>query len=178
MKFRGCSAFWTGSLVKLKNMKSFFGKITLFAVLLFLSSCANDNTTPTPPEEVTAATIAGTWKLVEWNNGEKLHESTYCYIEFNRRDKTFKMYMNINSMYAQCVSGDFFIDKDPRLGYIISGNYAFGNGDWNHEYIVTDFKSASSMSLVAKDDKNDVCKYVRCESVPQEIVDAARQPID
>ena len=160
------------------NMRNVFGIVLLFAFSLLLNSCSNENTLPEPPQEVTPATIAGVWKLAEWNNGEQLHENQYCYIMFDRRERTFKMYMNINSMYPRCVSGDFFIDKDVRLGYVISGNYSHGNGDWNHEYVVSDFKSESSMLWTAKDDKNDICKYIRCDAVPQEIIDAARMPLE
>ena len=43
---------------------------------------------------------------------------------------------------------------------IISGEYDFGNGDWNHDYIVTDLLESGSMIWTAKDDDNDVSKYL------------------
>ena len=66
------------------------------------------------------------------------------------------------------------LKNDPYLGYIISGEYDFGNGDWNNDYIVTDLLESGSMIWTAKDDDNDVSKYVRCEKVPASIIEEAK----
>ena len=73
-----------------------------------------------------------------------------------------------------CITGHFSLENDPYLGYIISGEYDFGNGDWNNDYIVTDLLESGSMIWTAKDDDNDVSKYVRCEKVPASIIEEAK----
>jgi len=81
-------------------------------------------------------------------------------------------------MYARYITGDFSIEKDPYLGYVISGEYDFGNGEWNNDYIVTDLLEVGSMIWTAKDDAGDVSKYVRCDEVPSKIVEEARVDTD
>ena len=45
------------------------------------------------------------------------------------------------------ITGHFSLENDPYLGYIISGEYDFGNGDWNNDYIVTDLLAVSYTHL-------------------------------
>lgn len=154
-------------------MKTILRVMTLCVLLIGFNSCSDDDNTPLPPLEVNYANIAGTWMLTEWNNGASLPDGTYCYIYFDRRDRVFKMYQKFDSMYAKYVTGSYNIEEDIYLGYIIDGEYDYENGDWNNSYIVTAFDE-STMVWTAKDNKNDVCKYVRCEEVPQSIKDEAR----
>ena len=44
----------------------------------------------------------------------------------------------------------FSIENDPYLGYVISGEYDFGNGDWNNDYIVTDLLESRFHDLDCK----------------------------
>ena len=60
------------------------------------------------------------------------------------------------------------ITKDDYKGYILSGKYDYGVGDWNNSYIVT---SLFEESMLLSVEGGDVCKYVRCYEVPTEIVD-------
>ena len=55
-----------------------------------------------------------------------------------------------------------------------SGEYDFGNGEWNNKYIVTDLLESGSMIWTAKDNENDVNKYIRCEKVPENIIAEAK----
>ena len=160
-------------------MKNIFKLMALLTFVCCLSSCEDDGVTvnrdglPTfSGLEVTPANLNGTWQLAEWN-GQPLAEGLYCYVTFNRRERTFEMYQKFDSMYARYITGSFEIEKDPYIGYIISGEYDYWMGDWNNEYIVTDLES-SSMIWTAKDDENDVHKYERCEKVPDEIVAEAK----
>lgn len=153
-------------------MKNLFKLAALFAFLFCLSSCDEEETV-VPVLEVTPANLNGTWELSEWN-GTSLAEGTYCYITFNRKDQTFEMYQKFDSMYARYITGSFRIKNDPYLGYVISGSYDYGNGDWNNEYIVTDLLETGSMVWTVKGNENDVNKYVRCEQVPDAIVAEAR----
>lgn len=146
--------------------------MALFAFLFCFAAC-DDNEQVIPTLEVTPANLHGTWKLSEWN-GAPLAEGTYCYITFNRKELTFEMYQKFDSMYARYITGSFRVEVDPHLGFIISGDYDFGKGDWNDEYIVTDLLENGSMIWTAKNNKNDVCKYIRCEKIPDEIVAEAK----
>ena len=150
-------------------MKNIFKLMALFAFVLCFSSCDDDEDTALPTLPVTAANLNGVWQLAEWN-GQPLAEGTYCYIKFNRKELTFEMYQKFDSMYARCITGSFKIKNDPYLGYVLSGDYDFGNGEWNHDYIVTDLQESGSMVWTAKDDDSDVSKYVRCNKVPDEII--------
>lgn len=155
-------------------MKTILRVMTLCVLLIGFQSCSDDdNNTPLPSLEVNYANIAGTWMLAEWNNGEPVPEGTYCYIYFDRRDKVFKMYQKFDSMYAKCITGEYSIEEDVYLGYIIDGEYDYGNGDWNNSYIVTNLYEFS-MVWTAKNDKSNVCKYVRCDEIPQDVIDEAR----
>lgn len=155
-------------------MKNIFKLMTLFACLLCFTACGNDDEPVVPTLEVTPANLHGTWKLTEWNNGEALPEELYCYIVFDRKEQAYEMYHNFDSMYARRTTGSFSIERNPYLGFVIKGDYDFGNGKWNNDYIVTDLLESGSMVWTAKDDKSDVNKYERCEAVPAEIVEEAK----
>ena len=102
--------------------------------------------------------------------GEPLAEGTYCYIVFNRKDQTFEMYQKFDSMYGRHITGSFAIKNDPYQGYIISGSYDNGMGDWNQSYLVTRLLASGSMIWTAKDNVTDICRYKRCDEVPTEIL--------
>ena len=140
----------------------------LFSIIVF--SCSNEEEVE-PSLEVSPITIQGTWKLAELNNSA-LPEEFYVYITFDREGK-YTMYQKHDSMYPRCITGSYVIEKDYFLGYIISGEYDFGNGEWNNEYIVTDLLQSGSMVWTVKNGE-EVTKYVRCDAVPQEIIDEAK----
>lgn len=149
--------------------------MALFMLLIGFTACEDDEETVSTLE-VNYANLNGTWQLAEWN-GQPLAEGIYCYITFVRKDKTYKMYQNLNSMYARCVSGTFTVENDDYLGYIISGDYDL-IGEWTHSYIVTDLLPSGSMIWTVKDDSSDVSKYVRCDGVPSNIVEEAKDNKD
>ena len=154
----------------MKYLKKLF---TLLVIALFacgFAACSSDDDEPEEPSlEVTPNNLHGTWKLAEWN-GEPLAEGTYCYIVLNRKDQTFEMYQKFDSMYGRHITGSFAIKNDPYQGYIISGSYDYGKGDWNQSYLVTRLLASGSMIWTAKDDVTDICRYERCKDVPAEIL--------
>ena len=172
--------------MKTRNMKTLFRIMTLFLTIFCFAGCDDEQnnidvlriTNDDDDEEVlatldvTAANLDGTWKLVEWN-GAPLQEGSYCYITFSRKDKTYKMYDKFSSMYSNLKTGSFEIEKEKDLGYIISGNYDFGNGEWANSYIVTNLL-ATSMIWTIKDTPSDVQKFERCDKVPEEIENEVR----
>ena len=148
-------------------MKRFLKTMALMLVLV-LASCTRDEET-VPQLDVTPNNISGVWKLAE-RNGKALPEEVYCYIEFVRRDRTYTMYQNFDSMYPRRLTGSYDITKDDYKGYILSGKYDYGTGDWNNSYIVTELYEGT-MLLTADAQSGEVCKYVRCNEVPADIVE-------
>ena len=93
-------------------MKTLFRIMALFMLLFNFSACSDDEEAlEVPTLEVNYANLHGTWMLTEWN-GQPISEGTYCYIDFNRREHTFKMYQKFDSMYARCITGEFTLEKD------------------------------------------------------------------
>ena len=80
------------------------------------------------------------------------------------------MYQKFDSMYPRRLTGSFSITKDEYKGYILDGKYDYGMGDWNNSYIVTNLFE-ESMQLTVDGENGEVCKYVRCNEVPAEILD-------
>ena len=150
-------------------MKTLLKTMVLVLVLTGLAACTPDEDVAPQQLEVTPNNVSGIWSLAEVN-GEALPGGLYCYIEFVRRDRTFTMYQKFDSMYPRCVTGTFSIDKDDEKGYILSGKYDYGMGGWNNSYIVTSLFD-ESMTLTADSENGDVCKYVRCNEVPADILD-------
>ena len=95
-------------------------------------------------------------------------------------DRVLKV-LRLTIVCAVCVTSSGFVvgefmphlavslfTTDEELGAIVMGQYDYGIGDWNHQYIVTDL-DADSMVWTAKDNPEDVSLYVRCESIPDEV---------
>lgn len=155
------------------EFKAFFRIVVILFSVLYLQGCSDeDSVTPEPSLAVTPANIAGTWMLVEWN-GVQLNDSVYCYITFNRRERTYVMYQKFDSMYARRITGTYSIDEDRALGAVISGTYDYGMGEWNNTYVVSDLYASGSMVWSAVGNFEDICRYVRCDAVPQYVVDEA-----
>lgn len=154
-------------------MKTLFRIMTLFMLLVSFTACEDDEEEKVPALEVNYANLHGTWQLAEWN-GQPLIDGNYCYINFDRKDRTYEIYQKFDSMYARYITGTFKIDLDNYLGYIISGFYDYGNGKWNNTYIVTNLLQTGSMIWTVKDNADDVSKYVRCDKIPSEVIDEAK----
>ena len=78
-------------------MKPLFRIMTLFLTLFCFAGCDDDEEVLSTLN-VTAANLDGTWKLVEWN-GAPLQAGSYCYITFNRKNKTYKMYDKFDTIF-------------------------------------------------------------------------------
>ena len=150
-------------------MKRFLKTIALMLVLTGVFSCSPEEDLTPQSLEVTPNNISGVWKLADVN-GEALPEGVYCYMEFVRRDRTFTIYQKFDSMYPRRLTGSFEITKDEYKGYILSGKYDYGTGNWNNSYIVSSLFE-NFMVLTVDGENGEMCKYVRCNEVPAEIVD-------
>ena len=149
-------------------MKRFLKTMALMLVLSFVA-CTNNEELAPKSLDVTPNNVAGIWKLDELN-GDTIPDGLYCYIQFVRKERKFKMYQKFDSMYPRCITGTFSITKDDHKGYILDGKYDYGTGNWNNAYIVKSL-FAESMLLAADVENGDLCKYIRCNEIPAEILD-------
>ena len=141
-------------------MKTLFnGVFWALMAIVMLTACDKDDAYQEPTLDVTPNNIAGSWRLESWSGGE-LAEGSFVYIDFDRADRTYTLYQNIDSHQMRTITGRYYIDTDAEFGAIIRGNYDYGNGDWSHRYIVTDL-TANRMVWTAKYNRNDVSIYVR-----------------
>ena len=131
-----------------------------------LISCSDDEEYVEPILDVTPNNIAGEWCLESWNDAP-LAEGSYVYISFERADRTYTLYQNVDSAPARTLTGRYYITTDMELGAVIRGDYDFGVGEWTHRYVVKDL-TAKSMTWIAKDNPDDVSVYVRCE-IPEQV---------
>lgn len=120
--------------------------------------------------EVTPNNIAGSWQLMSYQDGLQLAEGCYVYIDFVRKDKSYKLYQNTDSFSPRCITGRYNITTDPELGAVIRGNYDYENGLWNHSYVVRSL-GVNEMVWVAVDDPSEVSVYRRC-TIPDEVLAA------
>lgn len=131
-----------------------------------LISCSDDEEYIEPILDVTPNNIAGEWCLESWNDAP-LAEGSYVYISFERADRTYTLYQNVDSAPARTLTGRYYITTDMEFGAVIRGDYDFGVGEWAHRYVVKDL-TAKSMTWIAKDNPDDVSVYVRCE-IPEQV---------
>ncbi|MBE6333256.1 MAG: hypothetical protein E7071_00320 [Bacteroidales bacterium] len=154
-------------------MKNLLKIVPMLLMATCFIGCSDDeDEIVIPTIEVNYVTLHGDWMLQEWN-GAELPEGTYMYITFDRSEKSFVIYQNFDSMYGRKITGTFELEKDYYKGDVITGKYDFEKGEWNNEYIITDMLESGSMVWSAGD---DVSKYVRCDSIPSNIIDEATRP--
>ena len=153
-----------------------------FSFLLILAAtfagCDDDKSYEDPGLEVSLYNISGTWKLESWNNGAALADGSYVYLEITYRDgQEFTIYQNLDSFGPRRITGVYNIYTDESLGSIIRGMYDYENGDWSHRYIIRDLYT-DRMTWIATDDPQNVSVYVRCDGIPQEILDQYKDQIE
>lgn len=154
-------------------MKNFLKTTAILLVVLCFGACSNNGDEFTPESlEVTPNNISGYWMLSEYN-GMEIPDGVFCYVEYIRKDKKFVMYQKFDSMYPRRITGVYTIDKDKYGKAILGGKYDFGMGEWNNKYYVTELLD-DSMILTADSENAEICKYVRCNEIPVEVLDEAK----
>jgi hypothetical protein len=139
--------------------------ISLFA--LSFAACDDEPEVPVEPQlEVTANNIAGEWKLSEWK-GAPLAEGSYVYLSFDRRERTFTIYQNLDSFSTRKLTGSFYIEIDPVHGAVIRGSYDYDRGDWANRYYVISL-TANEMVWASNNNVVDQSVYTRTE-IPAQI---------
>ena len=156
-------------------MKKITNLLMLLAVVL-LAACEPIDTT-VPTLEVKPYNLEGAWKLAEVD-GSALAGDTYVYIVIDRKNG-FEIYQNTYSMYPMLYTGTYELTYEWRYGDIISGIYDYEQGEWAHEYIVSDlYKESMTWTSKADAEKGEVAevqKFVRVDAVPSDIVEAVRK---
>lgn len=149
----------------MNKIKSIFA---LLAVVLLSVACGKEEPQVVKYLEVTPNNVSGEWKLVEWN-GEALDAGTWFYIDLVRKERTFTMYQNFDSMgdMPHKVTGEFNIELSDIGEPVIRGTYDYSEGLWSHKYYVREL-TATSMVWTAVDDNDFIQKFERC-SIPAEL---------
>ncbi len=160
----------------MSKIKNFLKIMVCVAWSACFTACSEDDESEVQEFEATPAYLNGTWMLAEWN-GNPLADGLYLYITFNRRDFTYEMYHNFDSMYARFITGTYAIEKDGNFRYVISGDYDYGRGEWSNEYFVID-RYEDTMTWIPTDDEGDVQRFVRCEKIPDEVLDEVGEEPD
>jgi hypothetical protein len=154
-------------------MKNLFKNIAIFFVVFSFAACSNDDVDFAPKSlEVTPHNMSGYWMLSEYN-GQEIPEGLFCYVEYIRKNRKFVMYQKFDSMYPRRITGVFSIEKDKYGKYILSGKYDYGMGEWNNKYFVTELLE-SSMILTADSENAEISKYIRCNEIPEDIIESAK----
>ena len=151
----------------------------MLAATFLLSACDKDEKMLEPSYlPVTYANIAGTWQLAEWN-GVEMSEGRYCYLVIKRKadeetgKRALEIYTNIDSDKSHLLTSTYELEGDEDLGSIISGIYDHAAGFWNNSYLISELE-ADRMVWIVLEDAEDVSVYVRCEKVPEDIMNGTR----
>lgn len=154
-------------------MKNLFKNIAIFFVVFSFAACSNDDVDFAPKSlDVTPHNVSGYWKLTEYN-GQNIPQGLFCYVEYIRKNRKFVMYQKFDSMYPRRITGVFSIEKDKYGKYILSGKYDYGMGEWNNKYFVTELLEGS-MILTADSENAEISKYIRCNEIPEDVIEAAK----
>ena len=153
-------------------MKNILKIVVLSLALAAAVACDDDKQPVDTSLPVTSNNIAGTWQLARWNDAP-LADGSYVYLHIIRKDNLFELYQKLDTFQARKLTGRFALNEDEELGTLIRGLYDYGTGEWQHRYIVRDL-TADRMVWVALDDPDDISIYVRCDAIPQEIIDQSR----
>ena len=143
-------------------MKVIVKFLMVVAAIVAAGACSKPTYTESEYLDVTANNIKGVWRIESYDNGITLAEGSYYYIVFDRADRTFVSYDNLESMELHKKSGRYDIVTDGAA--VIFGDFDFGLGvnDWEHRYYVRNL-TANRMVWVATDDESLVTVYVRDE---------------
>ena len=150
----------------MKSLKTFYA-VLLLLVALLATGC--EKPVPLPQEEsiaVTYNTLDGCWQLTMWQ-GRPIDDDTYLYIEFDRHERRFEMWDNLNSMYPVKSSGSFAISQEEDGSYTLSGSYDYGVGNWNSDYQVSLSNKGNEMKWISQSGPFEAMDFVRIDTLPE-----------
>jgi hypothetical protein len=74
------------------------------------------------------------------------------------------MWDNLGSMYVQHKTGSFAVSQDSEERYIINGQYDYGVGDWNDNYVVRMLANGEEMEWTTDE---EMMSFKRIEEIPE-----------
>lgn len=122
----------------------------ILVVLLALGAlCACQERIDKPQQsyiDVNYVSIGGQWTLSSWN-GDAFGQDNglYVHIDFDRKEHTFVMRDNIDSMHGHTVTGTYTLEKNEDGDDILSGVYDYSGQSFG-DYVVRNM-TAESMEL-------------------------------
>ncbi len=128
--------------------------LLLIATIVLFAACERPvkyNDEELKEMAVTYKLIEGAWELREWQ-GNSLADGTFLYVKFDGAEHRFEMWDNLGSMYVEQTTGMFSITQDENGGYMLTGQYDYGVGDWKNDYRVKMMANCNEM-LWATDDE-------------------------
>ncbi|MGM9738100.1 MAG: hypothetical protein ACI3ZT_06780 [Candidatus Cryptobacteroides sp.] len=143
-------------------MKNILKLWALAAVLVGFQACSEDHSYEDESDPVLSYyQIVGTWKLTEWNGEDMESGDRYVYMVLESKERTFKIYQNIESAQPREMTGTFeLVYDDEACVNIVSGMYDHEFGFWNNDYIVTK-KDEDTMIWTVSGNPSDVSVYRR-----------------
>lgn len=157
-------------------MKTIFRLMALLMLVLPMGACSDDDEEIGVLNlEVNNANLHGAWQLVRINESAPA-EGSYVYIKFERRDQTFVIYDNMNSMYTVRTSGTYTLETDAYGKTTLSGRYdnQLDDNRWSNSYFVTELSADGFMTWQVTDDATETTRYQKIDAIPQEVIDEAR----
>ncbi len=146
-------------------------KIAIILVALMAAIACEKTTETVEKLKVTYNDVAGSWKLVSFDEGNNIGDGTFHYINLDRRTKEFQTYSNLNSQYPVRKIGEYQLSETEEGDNIIRGLYTMEvSKEWDHKYVITEL-TEDRMVWVAQDDNGIVNVYVRAE-IPEEIINS------
>ncbi|MGN1210138.1 MAG: hypothetical protein ACI4TM_00510 [Candidatus Cryptobacteroides sp.] len=157
-------------------MKNVLYRLLLPQMALVALSCTKD---VVAEQEIVVdyATVSGVWQMTQWCGeavGSAQDDTRYFYMDINMSaDESGKhclvLYENLNSSKSHKLESVYRIVTDDSGNAVILGYYEYGAGAWEHEFVISEL-TVDSMTWTALDESGDVRVFIRCESVPEDIV--------
>jgi len=164
-------------------MRTFLKYTLMVAVICGFWSCSDDDDdNPVVKPNVTYYQMAGTWKMTKWN-GQEMNDGRYFYVTFDRKDRVFDIYSNLDTEKTRHLTGRYLMNYIEDLGTIIEGDYHHASGQWNQSYLLNEFSNTEMSWVVVTREHNlpanpwtpdfsDVTVYTRVDAIPDNVLNS------
>lgn len=122
--------------------------------------------------------MAGIWKLKSWTGEAQNPDGTsytfsdvvYVYVELHE-DNTYALYQNVSAVGAVKFTGSYSLEASTIRGFYST---SAGSKAWSDSYEIGNL-SGSAMTWTASHAAATCNRFVRVETVPQEVLDASAE---